>query len=148
MDKERIKQICIEKIQNQIAELKELMQDVQRSSNQESKSTAGDKHDTARAQVQIEVERIGNQLKIVEEMYRDLGRILHIKNDQIFAGSFVETTCGDFYLSVGLGKLTQGNFSFFAVSVNSPISLAMKFLKLGDEFKLPNGSSCIINRIW
>jgi hypothetical protein len=62
MNKQEIKTICLTKIREQQIELQALIDEVQNASNNETKSTAGDKHDTARAQAQIEVERLNKQL--------------------------------------------------------------------------------------
>lgn len=148
MNKTAIKALCVQKLENQIQELKLLIAEVQASSNQETKSTAGDKHDTARAQAQNEVERIGNQLLNLEKMLVELNRISTDQSEFIKLGSFVSTSCGQFYLSVSLGKLNFESTDFFAISNQSPIGQILLTKKKNDSFQLPNGNSCSILEVW
>jgi len=148
MDKIDIKSFCISSLADKIGELKTVMEDVQNASNQETKSTAGDKHDTSRAQAQIEVERLGNQLKNLENMQRDLQRISTDSNQQTQLGSYVKTSCGDFYLAVALGRMQLGTCSFFAISIQSPVGMVLRGKKLGDTFQLPNGTTCKVEEVW
>lgn len=141
MTKTEIKQICIERLNNQIVDLKNMMIDVQSASNQETKSTAGDKHDTARAQTQIEVERLGNQLLILENMLQDLRKISTEPSKNITLGSFVFTTFGNFYLSVSLGKISENNIDFFAISKQAPLGKILLGKSVNDSVNMPHGNS-------
>lgn len=148
MDKNNIKFMCAASLQTKIDELKRISADVQNASNQETKSTAGDKHDTARAQAQLEVERLGNQLKNLEVMRLELTRIPTERCTKAQIGSYVKTTCGEFYLSIALGKLQLNDLVFFAVSTQSPIGIALKGKKSSEIFQLPNGAQCHIEEVW
>jgi hypothetical protein len=48
------------------------------SLNSEIKSSAGDKHETGRAMIQLEIEKTGNQLKEVEKNYEYLLKINNV----------------------------------------------------------------------
>ena len=148
MNKSEIKARCVQKLEAQLEDLKSIMADVQESSNNETKSTAGDKHDTARAQAQNEVARIGSQLLNVERMLLELMKVSTESDDFIKCGSFVVTTCGRFYLSVSLGKLSYEDKEFFAVSLQSPIGQVLLGKTKNDTFLLPNGNQCSVTEIW
>ncbi len=147
-DKNAIKAQCQKELNERIAALNQVIRDVQTASNQETKSTAGDKHDTSRAQAQLEVERLGNQLKNLENMQQDLDRISTEPHTIVQQGSYVKTSCGDFYLAVALGKLTMEQDLFFAVSMLSPIGLLLKSKKAKDAFNMPNGSKCMVETVF
>lgn len=148
MNKKEIKALCVQKLEAQIQELKSVMMEVQNSSNQETKSTAGDKHDTARAQAQNEVERLGNQLLNLEHMLLDLSKITTDSSEIVKPGSMVLTSCGRFYMSVSLGKMSFVDFDFFAISQQSPVGQMMMGKKVNGTFQLPNGQKCSITEIW
>jgi vacuolar-type H+-ATPase subunit I/STV1 len=148
MDKQTIKDSCLEKISAQIAELQALINEVQSASNNETKSTAGDKHDTARAQAQIEVERLNKQLAIIYQMQGDLNKLSTEKFDKIQLGSFVKTSAGNFYVSVALGKMQYEDLEFFAISISSPLFLKLKGKTEGDEFEMINGNTVMIGQVY
>jgi len=144
MDKNTIRALCAQKIQAQMSALQELLDDVQHASNQETKSTAGDKHDTARAQAQLEVERLGKQLLITEKYYEDVQRLSTEQHDKVRLGSFVVTEQGNFYVSIGLGKIDCESYSFYAISPASPLGKILIGKSVGDLFVMINGQK---NRI-
>lgn len=144
MDKQKLKHLCLEKIEKQQTQLQGLINDVQASSNNETKSTAGDKHDTARAQAQIEVERLSKQLTLIHQMRDELNKLPTEDSDKIKSGSYVETTAGNFYISVALGKMELEDDSFFAISMKSPLFASLVAKNCGDSFILVNGQSVSI----
>jgi hypothetical protein len=148
MDKQKLKDSCFEKLYSQISEFQELINEVQTASNNETKSTAGDKHDTARAQAQIEVERLSKQLAIMKQMQSDLSKINTERSKKIALGSFIKTNVGNFYVSVALGKMYCEEFEFFAISDNSPLFLNFKGLVVGDEFLMVNKNKGCIHEIF
>ena len=112
-----------------------------------SKSSAGDKHETGRAMVQLEQEKIGNQLLELEAMYNELQKLEHQNTSlTISKGSLIETTSGLFYLSVGLGKVIIENTTFFVLSPQSPFGKQLIGLKKGDVVMF-NGKESKINMI-
>jgi len=101
----------------------------------ESKSTAGDKHETGRASIQLEIEQISNQLKVKEEMFNELTRIKFDSSlESIQAGSYVKSSIGEFILSIAVGKISKHDS--FAISLNSPFAKQAIGLNKGDSFEL------------
>jgi transcription elongation GreA/GreB family factor len=148
MNKQLLMAHCLELMNKKTSKLQELIAEVQNASNQETKSTAGDKHDTSRAQAQIEVERLGVQLKNLETMQQELSRLSTEPHSKIQLGSFVKTNRGDFYLSVALGKIDFDNSSVFAVSIHAPVGKLLAGRSIGAEFDMPNGESCTIEEVF
>ncbi len=111
-------QLLQEKVQQQEAVLRELST----SAANETKSTAGDKHETALAMLQIEQENKRKQLSELLEQKKILLRIDPLKTaETVVNGSLVETNRGYFYLSVALGKLLLENQTIYALSPNAPL---------------------------
>lgn len=101
----------------------------------ESKSSAGDKHETARALMQNHREQIGQRLKETEAMIRALQQIdLENNYSVVRSGSLVWTNKGTFFISVAFGRLDTGHTAFYFISPQSPLAIAMMGKKPGDQF--------------
>ena len=61
--KQRVYEQCRQRIDEKISLLSHMLEELKESSSNETKSTAGDKHETALAMLQIEQENTGRQLK-------------------------------------------------------------------------------------
>jgi len=61
-------------------------------------------------------------------------------------GSLVTTTNGEYYLSIGLGKITLNNQDYYCVSAISPIGQKMMNKTAGDEIEF-NGAKITIKEI-
>ena len=88
----------------------------------ESKSSAGDKHETGRAMLQLEMEKAGQQLTSINQMKVILDKIsTENESEVVCLGSVIITNKANYYLSISAGKLIVENEDYFAVSTNSPI---------------------------
>lgn len=100
----------------------------------EQKSTAGDKHETSRALVQIEIDKHAKQLQQTQKLYK----VLHLidaskKSESIELGSVVKTNKGIYFLAVPLGPQQVENQNVFFISLASPIGQALNGKKVGDS---------------
>ena len=97
------------------------------SSNQlalqsETKSSAGDKHETGRAMLQLEMEKAGQQLAGIMQMKEILAKVDILKTSKnVRLGSVIFTEKVNYFLSISAGQLIVANKMYFAVSVSSPI---------------------------
>ncbi len=114
----------------------------------ESKSTAGDKHETGRAMIQLEQERAGHQLRQAEELLLALQAINTMlpPTETIQLGSLAITDKGSFYISVGLGKITLDGKLYYAVSPTAPIAVALLGKRVGDG-PVFNGQQMVVKSI-
>ena len=118
---------------------------MQASLSSESKSTAGDKHETGRAMIQLEREKLGNQLKQLEQQEAVLRKIqTDKKTDLAVLGNYVETDNMHYYLSISLGKITLDGKEVYAISSQSPIGAMLLGKKLGDSIIFNGKTSTII----
>src|ERR1041385_4187804 len=109
--------IAMRMVDDRIAEIRIALELAIESANTDSKSSAGDKHETSRAMAQLEQEKIGKQLQETMDMKNMLQRSASVKPSKTAtAGSIIFTEHGNFYLSVALGKIRQGKSEFFAIS--------------------------------
>lgn len=123
MDKVSVSSACFTMIREKVAGLEKAMEDVRDSIQAETKSSAGDKHETSRAMAQIELDQIARQLEQAKRMEIDLEKIDPEKvTKNVTQGSLVQTDKGYFFLSIALGQLkTVGGETFFAISTDSPL---------------------------
>lgn len=136
---------CLSMASNKQNEIATAISRIQESLLSESKSTAGDKHETGRAMLQLEREKLGLQLKNSEAIYTILKKINpNINSQKIALGSLVETNYGIYYLSVSLGKIILNKTTVFAISPMTPIGKLLLGKTLGDTFKFNGKSQTII----
>ena len=101
----------------------------------ESKSSAGDKHETGRAMLQLEMEKASQQLEGINQMSEILDKIDALKTSKVVClGSIVFTENINYFLSISIGKITIDKIDFFAVSPVSPIGKLLLGKQENDEF--------------
>lgn len=103
----------------------------------ESKSTAGDKHNTSRAMMHLEEEKISNQLLSLKKYKQVLAQInpklLHKKVD---LGSLVETNKGWLFIGIPLSWIEVEGNKVMCLSLASPIGQMLKGKATGDQIVL------------
>lgn len=109
------------------------MANAQAAANEETKSSAGDKYETARAMNQLEKEMLGRQYA---ENRKELAAMISIdiseRNETIRAGSLIQLDHLYIFLLCGLGKLNIENTTVFVISPNAPLAGSIMGKKKGD----------------
>ncbi len=103
----------------------------------DSKSTAGDKHETSRAMAQLEMEKLGNQLLDYQKQIQWLRQFENVSSDFVRIGSLVQLSNAWYFVGLGIGKFQFENQSVFCLSVQSPLGAQLMQKKVGDEITLP-----------
>ena len=139
--------LCQDYINNRIQTVKTAMDIAQASANDETKSSAGDKYETGRAMMQLELEKNSVQLVEANKLKQTLDQLDPDKlSDTVQLGSLVTTNHGCFYLSISAGPLKLRGSLVFAVSTASPIGVKLAGLKKGDSFQL-NGKDYLVQHV-
>lgn len=100
----------------------------------ESKSNVGDKFETTREMMQIEIEKYLVQLNKFEVLKNELSKIdIYKIHKCVEYGSLVTTNENRYYISFGLGKIGIDNETFFCISLNSPIGKILQNKKAGEK---------------
>ncbi len=135
--KEELHKLCTTYVQKRMDEAEKAFKAAEQASNDDTKSSAGDKYETGRAMMQQEKDRNTTQLNEANKLMVALNRI-SAKGSSAVAetGSLVITNNGKFYIAISAGTLAVNGESYFAVSPASPIGIKLKGLKVGDEFEL------------
>ena len=145
--KEQLYQQCLEHVNERLQTIEQTIQSNQKALNSETKSSAGDKHETGRAMLQLEMEKAGQQLHSVQQMKETLTKIDISKNSEVAVlGSVIKTNLASYFLSVSAGQLQVDKNSFFAISTLSPIGKLMLGKKEGDEL-VWNGKRITIEKV-
>ena len=132
MNKTEILALLKTKVEEKILYLENLIADT-RSSNNDTKSSMGDKYETGREMLQQEINRLQNQANVFIQQRDFLKKISTHENSKVETGTLVETDKGWFYLSVSLGEFQFEGKKIFATSPETPLAIAMLNKKVGDN---------------
>ena len=144
MQKQKLILACRDYLQNKINSLNAFINEVTESSNSESKSSAGDKHETSKAMMQLEREKLGTQLKEAEDQLVEFEKINFNKTFQcIEQGSLVETNKGFFLIASSIGKIAVDDKTVFVISSKSPLAVALAGKQQNDSLSF-NGVEYVI----
>ena len=140
-------QLCLKFINERIQTAETALQQAREASNDDTKSSAGDKYETSREMMQQDIDRNKRLLIDAEENQKVLNSIKDVPYSQSARnGSLVLTDQGSFYLSVSAGQLHLNDKTFFAISSVSPIGKLLLGKQKGDKFDF-NGKKFLIKEV-
>lgn len=121
--KEKLLRFCWNHVDERMETLRKRSSALQDSLTSETKSSAGDKHETGRAMVQLEQEKLGQQLTELEKTKKILQQVdVQINSEKVRLGSLVKTTSGNYFISISAGLFSDKNLSAFCVSAHAPVA--------------------------
>jgi transcription elongation GreA/GreB family factor len=124
---------CLEYIDIRFQTVQNTIREIQESLLSETKSSAGDKHETGRAMLQLEREKAGNQLAEINKIKENFFKIDVSKSAKnVGLGSMVYTTNSNYFIAISAGELTVDTIKFFSISPNTPIGLLLMGKQVGD----------------
>jgi transcription elongation GreA/GreB family factor len=133
-------------LNQKLKDLNAMMQDLHEASKNETKSTAGDKHETSKAMMHLEQEKLGNQVKEIEFQLKEFNAVnFDTHSNQVVVGSLVETNLGYFFIATAIGKIQIDNLFVFAISNKSPLGSKFLGLKPNDSIEFNNLNYIIIS---
>lgn len=131
--KQKIYNHYLQVVNDKIKLLQKILADLKESSTNETKSTAGDKHETELTMLQIEQENTRMQLKDVLDKKAALEKINpSLSATKIVKGSLVKTNKGYLFVSIALGKATIEDMAVTALSPQSPLGTKLMGLTVAD----------------
>ncbi len=137
--KQKIYNCYLQVINDKMQMLQQVLADLKESGSNETKSTAGDKHETALAMLQIEQANTRAQLQEVIAQKDVLEKINpSLTAIKIVPGSLIKTNRGYFFLSVALGKAVVDGVVVIALSPQSPLGTKLMGLTAGDSAEINN----------
>jgi len=118
------------------------------SAANETKSTAGDKHDTSKSMMQLEQEKMSSQLSDILNQKNVLLNIsFNTEQKSIGLGSLVYTSNGVFFLSIFSKPIILNGINYFPVSIQSPIGKELMRSKKGSTIRINTKDYTIISFI-
>lgn len=138
--KKKVEELINRKLSSKIESIEVRIASTKESRDNNTKSSAGDKHETARAMMQIELENNQKQLQQSLALKQELSKInLERKYSKVDFGSLVITNKGKYFISIGIGKVEVENEIVFAISLASPIGQQLKGKQKGESISF-NGN--------
>lgn len=132
--KQQVHAALLEALKEKHKELQAALAETDDSLSADSKSTAGDKHETGRAMAQLEREKLGGFIHQHEQLMENALRLdSSIKTTTIRLGSLINTTNGWFYISVAAGRITIEGTAVFCLSSAAPLVNVLLGKKAGEQ---------------
>jgi transcription elongation GreA/GreB family factor len=145
--KKALKGRCSQEVENRFQKIKKVLDDIRVSLLEESKSSAGDKHETGRAMLQIERENAGHQLREIENLQSLIRKIdIVVVSDYARLGSLIYTNYGVYFISISIGEVKLEDEKYYCIALHSPIGNLLSGKIVGERFSL-NQKDFIIEHI-
>jgi len=120
--KKKLYDACVDFVNKREETIHQIISSNQKALLSETKSSAGDKHETGRAMLQLEMEKASQQLAGISQMKMTLAKIrLEGTSDVVKLGSLITTNEANYFLAISAGQLTISDTSYYAISPSSPI---------------------------
>ena len=137
--------LCREHVGKGIAAAQHAIDDAREAAAGETKSSAGDKYETAREMMQQEIDLNMSRLGELQKLKAVLDTIdPQHKGTSIGAGSVVTTNQGNNFIAISVGKLIVEGNTYYAWSAASPLGKKLVGLKKGDRLSF-NGRDITID---
>lgn len=146
MNKSELVSTLKSKLSDKIKHLQQLI-DETRASNNDTKSSMGDKYETGREMLQQEINNLQRQLNEALNQQNSIKKLTDSENKTADFGALVETANGLFYIATSLGEIRINEKKIHTVSSESPLAKALHGKKTGEIFIVNNLSQTIKN-IW
>lgn len=112
------------------------------------KSSAGDKHNTERAHLQLQAEKLGQQYKALDAQRLILSRIdPDLNTGKVHLGSLVITDKQCYFIAIAAGQLQVKDQAIWAIAPQSPIGKLLLGKSEGDSFSWNQAPQTIVEII-
>lgn len=143
--KENLRTHCLKVLQNKAALLSAELELLREAANTESKSSAGDKHETHQSMMHLEQEKTGKQLLVIQEQIAQLEKLpIYSGIKKICKGSLVQTDKGWFFIAAAIGKTEFDGSSIFVLSEHSPLGKTLLNNEEGNCITFNGNNYCIL----
>lgn len=137
--KQNLHNQCVAFVENRFQTIQNTINEIQVSLTSETKSSAGDKHETGRAMLQLEREKAGNQLAELQKTKELLSKVNISKTSKIIGlGSLVYTSNSNYFIAISAGAIKVNDDLFYAISSNTPIGQLLMGKTIGDHVVFRN----------
>jgi len=131
--KKQLFNVCESYVKERASTVEETITSNQQALASETKSSAGDKHETGRAMLQLEMEKASQQLAAINQMKTVLDKIQLKSTEIIKLGSLVKTDQGNYFIAISVGEIILNSNTYFIISPGSPIGKLLLGKQAGDR---------------
>lgn len=143
--KQKLYKHCEDFLNQRLETIQNTISEIQISLLSETKSSAGDKHETGRAMLQLEREKAGKQLAEIKKVKEVLCKINIEKTSHfINLGSLVYTTKLNYFIAISAGEIQCDNSTFYAISPSTPIAKLLLSKNRGETIHFRGESFTIL----
>ncbi|MCF2218150.1 hypothetical protein H9Q08_02410 [Chryseobacterium sp. PS-8] len=146
MEKSKILEAVKSRIAEKIQKLEKLIEET-RASNNDTKSSMGDKYETGREMLQQEINNLQRQLNESLNQQFIIQKITSDPSSKVQNGALVKTDKGLFYISASAGEIIVDQQKIMTVSAESPLVKAMHGLTENQSFSVNNVGQKIV-KVW
>lgn len=130
---DRIEKALLDRINTNIEEINSLEKEM----GEETKSSAGDKFETAREMMNQSITRMQDSLQQQKKQLQQLQALKRIHStDKVGMGSFVSCEKAYFLFGIAFGKVNSSKGNIFALSLSSPLGKLFLNKGVGDRVKM------------
>lgn len=145
--KQQLYNKCQEFVDHRLETVRNSIANIELAFQSETKSSAGDKHETGRAMLQLEREKTGQQLAELEKLQELLKKINHASvASRVSFGSIIETTKSNYFIAISAGELIIDDKTYYAISPATPIAMLLLYKEVGDTIQF-RSSTFVITKV-
>lgn len=146
MEKSKILEAVKNRIAEKIQKFEKLIEET-RASNNDTKSSMGDKYETGREMLQQEINNLQRQLNESLNQQSIIQKISSDPSSKVQNGALVKTDKGLFYIAASAGEIVIDHQKIMTVSAESPLAKAMYGLTENQSFSVNNVGQKIV-KVW
>ena len=144
--KEELYKKCESYLEEKIARISHSILDLEAALTNESKSSAGDKYETGREMINIEIHKLSTQIQEFQKLEVTLEIAKrNAASGIVRLGSLVEATNANYFICIPIGELSIGDKKVYVIGSNSPVAQALIGKAEGDTFNFNSISGTIIS---
>ena len=145
--KKQLYNICETFLLERESTLHGIIEGIQNDLHSETKSSAGDKHETGRAMLQLEREKAGKQFSAITKQKELLAKVnLYSSSNRVRLGSLIHTTNGVYFLAISKGMVSIDNTDYYIIAPQSPIGKLLLGKQINDSITF-NGKIITITQL-
>ena len=144
--KEQLYKECESYLEEKIARISHSIQDLEAALTNESKSSAGDKYETGREMINIEIHKLSTQLQQFQQLQITLEIAKrNAATDIVKMGSLVKASNANYFICIPVGEVAVEDKKVYVIGAGSPIARALIGKSVGDTFSFNSISGTIIS---
>jgi len=146
--KEKIYKACEAYLQERIERIETAMAGLESDLENETKSSAGDKYETGREMINLEINKLAEQL----QQFKNLKNTLNVAKKRTNTssaqlGTVVKTNMANYFIAIPADRIIVDGDEYFVIGANSPIAQLLLHKKAGEKITF-NGKTATILEVF